>query len=207
MSIHDLPRRRLRSDPEGRLVIVGPTERATIARGFWAKGMEAVRESLDTAAQLRASGCPSAAYVWAVRSVEIFFRQCVALCSYYDDGADVEEAIRRAERFVGSGNWSRVWDLVNPLVQETPLTDADEDAWSHWKRYAVSTRGDIVHGRLDVDDQAAGWVIAYAERVVSWVTQRLAVSDRGPLRRLLLDLISALREVSGDESDFGGDPT
>lgn len=188
-------------DESGRLVIVGPTERATIARGFWAKGMDVVHESLDTAARLREAGFPSAAYVWAVRSVEIFFRQCVALCSYYDEGEDVLAAIDRATKFVGNGNWSRVWSLVDSLVEEIPLTDTDEDAWAHWKRHAVSTRGDVVHGRREVGDADAQWAIQYAERIVSWVTQRLAVADRGPLRGLLRDLIVAMQELASEEAE------
>lgn len=187
-------------DAEGNMVILGDSHRATVTRGFWTIGMKEVRRSLDTAKALTDAGFFSAGFVWAVRSVEIFFRQCVALCYYYDEGEDVERALKMAQSRVKSGNWSKVWCLVERFIEpdDPPLTDSDEDAWMHWKKHAVGIRDKAVHGLLDVDAADAAWVIEYAERVVSWVTQRLSIADRGPLRGLLRDMIRAMKEAAGD---------
>jgi hypothetical protein len=194
-------RSRLIFDQDGHLIILADTQRATVARGFWSIGMGHVQQSLQCAERLAEAGFASPALVWAVRSVEIFFRQCVMVCVYYDEGADIESAIRRAEEFVGSGNWSKVWPMVEALLpkDEVPVTDRDEHAWDHWKRVAVGTRDKVVHGLEEVAPETGTWAAQYARRVVSWTTQRLAISDRGPLRGLLRDVVSSISELAEAE--------
>jgi hypothetical protein len=116
----------------------------------------AVRRSRGAAAEahrLLEAGFPGPAYVWAVRSIEVFVKEVMLLplvLEEIDLGADDhwEQAWKRVRELFGNGRW----DLALRKVEEAygnldPMeTDDGKDVWSVWKSRVVSRRGEIVHG-------------------------------------------------------------
>jgi hypothetical protein len=171
-----------------------------VLRGIWLRHRDRAAKGLEASRRLLEHDEPGPAFVWAARAVEIFVRECLLFPHYYERLGDERAAYNKASRKFGSGNWVSALAIATaaygPL--DDPLTDSDEDAWRHWKRVAVQLRGEVVHGRTDASAEEAEWVVGYAERFLSWWTQRLAVYDRGPLRGVLREIIEAARQSIGD---------
>jgi hypothetical protein len=53
-------------------------------------------------------------------------------------------------------------------------------------------------GRAPADQ--AGYAIAFADRLISWFAQRLALADRGPLRGVLIAALDEARRLYADEA-------
>jgi hypothetical protein len=172
-----------------------------VLRGIWAAHLRQVDQSLQDSRRLLEAEQFGPAFVWAVRAMEIFVRECLLFPAHYERLGDLDAALRAATKAFGSGNWAKslAWasEVYGPFDDE-PLTDSDENAWKHWKTVAVRHRGRVVHGQADASAQEVEWVIAYAERFRSWWAQRLAVYDRGPLRGVLRDAI-AVAAATGSE--------
>jgi hypothetical protein len=176
-----------------------------VMRGMWIKHLPEAKASLAEAERLRVEGFLGPAYVWAVRGVEMFVRNCLLLPAYYEELRDTVAATDRASKQLGAGEWDRalreVMRRYGPLDQA--LTDDDRNAWTHWRKVVGRDRGDIVHGRTDATREQVEWVFAYADRFMSWWAQRLAVQDRGPLRGVLRDLFELLPPVAGQDDNLG----
>lgn len=166
-----------------------------VHRGVWLEHRRRAGLSLDVSRRLGELGFTDPAFVWAVRAVEIFVRECLLLPLYYEETGDLDTAYKKAHKIFGSGNWTGVIDTATKFYGpfDQPLTDTDEDAWAHWKRAAVSGRGEVVHGYSSVSREEVEWVQSYADRFMSWWAQRLFVADRGPMRGLLTELAERLR--------------
>ena len=164
-----------------------------ILRGIWLEHHARARLSLSQSQELLAHGASGPAFVWAVRAIEIFVRECLLFPHFYEQTGDLTGSFRKAAKVFGSGNWplalSIATEAYGPL--DAPLTETDEDAWRHWKRVAVRHRGDVVHGRTDASGEDAAWVQAYALRFMEWWAQRLAVLDRGPLKGVLAEIVES----------------
>lgn len=177
-----------------------------VHRGIWLGHRRRAAVSLNESRRLAKLGFTDPAFVWAVRAVEIFVRECLLFPLYYEELGDLGAAHKRACNVFGSGNWARALDVASKFYGpfDQPLTDADEDAWAHWRRVAVGNRGEVVHGRSTVSREEVEWVQSYGERFMSWWAQRLFVADRGPLRGVLIELIEEIRagrkEAANDEN-------
>jgi HEPN domain-containing protein len=67
--------------------------------------------SLDEAKRLREHGSYGPALVWAVRAGEIFTREFLLTPLFLDEKHDVPDALRRARKVFGSGNWIKAYAL------------------------------------------------------------------------------------------------
>lgn len=151
--------------------------------------------SVDDAERLLAAGFPEPALAWAVRGVEIYFREFLLAPLLLDEHEDDWiAALRRAAKILGSGNWTRAYkrleSLTGPL--DAMVTDFGGDAWSHWKNRGVRLRGAVVHGNWlsepdGASDEDARWAIAYARQLMEQLTLRVIVSGNHPTADLLVD--------------------
>jgi hypothetical protein len=143
----------------------------------------AIKRSRDSAAearQLLKAGFPGPAYVWAVRSIEIFVKKVMLLPLFIIEieGEPDEfdrvwgEAWQRIRESFGSGRWDgalrKAGETFGPLA---PMrTDDGEDVWSEWKSRVVPCRGDTVHGRPTENGDPSP---AEAAQVVRWADQMI----------------------------------
>jgi len=160
------------------------------------------RKSAAEATKLLTAGCPGPAYVWAVRSIEIFVKEIMLLPLFLEEStaATLDEAWAEAwakvRRTFQSGRWNRALRLVDerygPL--EGMLTESGEDVWQVWKSQVVPRRGDIVHGvPHDPSPDEARVVIHWAEQMMQQLVMRLIVARRHPLHDLFTAALDAAR--------------
>jgi hypothetical protein len=171
----------------------------------------AIRRSRDSAAEARRlldAGFPSPAYVWAVRSIEIFVKEVMLLPLFLIeiDGNPDEfdrvwvEAWKRITNSFGSGRWDgalrKVEKAFGPLA---PMrTDDDKDVWSEWRSKVVPRRANTVHGRpTEIGDPSfaeAAQVVLWADQMMDQLTLRLIATGTHPLH----DLFVAAFDSAGD---------
>lgn len=165
-----------------------------------------VSESLATAKALLEGGFPGPAYVWAVRSVEMFFKEFLLAPHFYEQaGQDWWKALKLAEREFGSSNWKRAMEKVEEVYGplDPMLTDDDQDPFQVWRTGIVRVRGDIVHGRMGGLAQSANLVIAWAEQLVLQMKLRLIVARKHPVSKAFIDAYMQavkLLKASGEEA-------
>ena len=160
--------------------------------------------SLDTARQLTAAGFNGPAYVWAVRSVEIFMREFALLPYFLSSGRAFDEAWKKARRaFGGGGDWNQAMATVENACGEIDemLTTDDEDAWAMWKRHIPQRRGECVHGRAlsDPSDSEVEHVIEWARMLVQQLGLRLMTKPNHPASIVITEFMR--------RADLGTDPT
>ena len=171
-----------------------------LKRGFLPLAIEHTRKSLDTAQQLLDAGFPSAAFVWATRSAEIFMREALLFPLWYEETGDVHASFAEVRDFLGSGRWSRSIRRVRETYgligeEDDALTDSGEDAFVAWTRDFVRPRGEIVHGRAEADEAMAVTAIAFAERMREWFTVRIVSSEVGPFAGVLREVFEHARAI------------
>src|SRR5437870_11852357 len=95
--------------------------------------------SLNTARGLLQAGFASPAFVWAVRSAEIFFREALLFPLWYEETGDVGKSFDATRQFLESGKWERAirrvreaYDLTG-VDHEARMEDGG-DAWVYWRR-------------------------------------------------------------------------
>lgn len=159
------------------------------------------RESLDTAKKLAESEYYSPAFVWAVRSVEIFIKEVILLPLYLERlEGDWDEAWRQVRLTFRSGKWGPALNVIDqeygPL--DAMVTDDGRDVWTEWKSKIVSQRGDVVHGAGDANLDNAKTIIVWAEMITMQVTLRLIAAKKHPLHDLFTGLIAAVASSSGE---------
>jgi HEPN domain-containing protein len=182
-----------------------------LKRGFLPLAIEHTRKSLDTAQQLLDAGFPSAAFVWATRSAEVFMREALLFPLWYEETGDVRASFSEVRDFLGSGRWSRSIRRVREaygLIGEAhnALTDSGEDAFVAWTRDFVRPRGEIVHGRAEADEAMATKAIAFAERMREWFTLRVISSEAGPLAGTLREVFEHARALYETEQAQAHEP-
>jgi hypothetical protein len=154
------------------------------------------RASLTFARRLLAANFPGPAYVWAVRSIEIFVKELMLLPLFLEqtDG-DWNTAWIRVRDTFGAGKWNRTVRVIEesygPL--DPMLTETGEEVWSLWKSVIVRYRGDIVHGMADPPADEAEQVVAWADQLITQLTLRLIVAGKHPLHDLFVNAIDAAR--------------
>jgi hypothetical protein len=185
-----------------------PDRHSVVVWGLWPFAHGLATDSLAEARRLNAAGFPTAAFVWAVRSAEMYLRDCVLFCHFFEETGDVDKALKKARGIFGDGKWAAALRFAEEEFGpfDEPLTTDGDNAWKVWQRWHVSARGHMVHGRMEATPEQAEWAIDFADRFISWSSQRLATSERGPLRGALRTLFEQLREqyreaVSREESD------
>lgn len=156
------------------------------------------KRSLDEAEAILDAGQPSAALVWAVRSVEIFMSEFVLAPRYMQEGQTWERSMRLAHKLLGPGNWNKAFDSAETWygpfdgTYDTPLTTDGQHAWEVWRRDIVGRRGDLVHGALvpDASSEEASTVIQYAQMIMQWYPLRFAVSQKHVLGTVLREAVA-----------------
>jgi hypothetical protein len=182
-----------------------------LKRGFLPLAIEHTRKSLDTAQQLLDAGFPSAAFVWATRSAEIFMREALLFPLWYEETGDVRASFSEVRDFLGSGKWSRSIRRVREAYgligdEHDALTDSGEDAFVAWTRDFVRPRGEIVHGRAEADEVMAATAIAFAERMREWFTLRVISSEAGPFAGTLREVFEHARALYEAEQAQAHEP-
>jgi hypothetical protein len=182
----------------------------------------AIRRSRDSVAEGRRlldAGFPGPAYVWAVRSIEVFIKEVMLLPVFLEEIEGEPDAFDR----VWAEAWKRVgecfrndrWDAALRKVQEAygtldplPLTDGGDDVWSVWKSSIVRRRGDTVHGRSaeagDPSPPEAELVVEWAEQMMTQLTLRLTLTSH-PLHDLFVAMFERARQAYQDEQAAGTD--
>lgn len=108
----------------------------------------------------------------------------------------MEKALKKARRIFGDGKWSAALRFAEEEFGpfDEPLTADGDNAWAVWQWWHVSARGLMVHGRMEATPEQAQWAVDFADRFISWFSQRLATSERGPIRGVLEALFVRLRD-------------
>jgi hypothetical protein len=145
------------------------------------------RASAEDARGLLDAQLPGPAYVWAVRSVEIYVKEVMLLPLFLakSDG-DWDGSWRRVRETFRSGKWNRALRTIDesygPLA--TMTTDDDRDVWDVWKSVVTNYRGEIVHGFRDPTIPEAEIVVAWANQMIGQLSMRLIAAGKHPLADL-----------------------
>jgi hypothetical protein len=98
---------------------------------------------------------------------------------------DVKASFAKVRELFRAGKWTSAIRRVRETygVEDSvhdALMESGEDAWVYWGRDGVGPRGEIVHGRGEVEDDATvEWAIAFVDRLREWVhTPRNHVQSR-----------------------------
>lgn len=169
--------------------------------------------SIDEAQRLLAAGFPEPALVWAVRGVEIYFREfLLAPLLLEENEDDWFAALRAAGKILGSGNWTKAYKRLESLTGpiDAMVTDFGGDAWTHWKNRAVGLRGDVVHGNWLEEPEGASftdadWAIGYARQLMTQLTLRVIVTGNHPAADLLIEAARRYVPVGEDRTVSGED--
>jgi hypothetical protein len=171
------------------------------------------RVSIDQANRLLEDGFPGPAYVWAVRSVEIFVKEVMLLPLFLEEVPEDKDwdkvwnrARKRVERTFGSDNWekaiAKVDEVYGPL--DPMLTTEGENVWDVWRTVVIRRRGDTVHGKpvaQEVDADEAMVVVGWAEQTMTQLTLRLIAARKHPLSDLFVVAMEQAREAMQAEHD------
>ena len=149
------------------------------------------------ARRLLVAGFPAPAFVWAVRSAEMFMRDFVLTPHFIETGSPWSKAMQQGSKILGSSNWSKAFAIVEEWYgpfDEPLLEDGSTNAWSFWETCLVRVRGDLVHGRAvqDPSPEEVEGVLAFVERMASWYPQRFLASSKHPISRMFFELLHQL---------------
>jgi hypothetical protein len=179
-----------------------PEERRAVLRD--AVLPAAVRRSSEceaTARSLLDAGFRSAAFVWAVRAAEIFFRDGLLLAIEYEASGDLDAAANAAQDVIGGGKWSRTVRTIRSAyglndARHDIQTEGGEDAWLYWGREGVKRRHDVVHGRDEItDDSDVEWALAFVEQLRKTFTLRAIASEQGPFANVFREIYETAYEA------------
>jgi hypothetical protein len=152
-------------------------------------------DSIQVARELLEMGYPSPAFVWAVRAVEIFYKEFL-LAPYYYDG-DWARAVRKANKLFGSSNWdkaiAKVDEVFGPL--DKMVTEVGNDALDVWIKQIVRIRGDIVHGRMNAESETAQLAVGYADQLITQLKLRVVVTRKHPFSEVFMGIIEQGRKL------------
>ena len=179
-----------------------------------------IRRSWDSAAEARRlldAGFPGPAYVWSVRSIEVFVKEVMLLPVFLEEiegepdefDSVWQQAREKVEDTFESSKWNRALRKVQEAygALDPMLTEDDKDVWDVWKSTVVRRRGDTVHGRItDEGDPTlpeAERVVEWTERMMSQLTIRLAANTTHPLSDLLVAAFEKAGKAYKDEQATG----
>jgi hypothetical protein len=157
--------------------------------------------SLVTARGLLEAGYPSPAYVWAVRTIEIFVKEFMLLPYFLtESNGDWTRAWREVKSTFESAKWTRAVRLVNEVYGplDPMLTEDGRDVWDEWKRYVVSKRGALVHGVDEASAEEAALVVQWADQMITQLKLRLIVARRHPFHDIFMAILERARAAMGD---------
>ncbi|MHB1209962.1 MAG: hypothetical protein ACYC1I_09695 [Acidimicrobiales bacterium] len=163
------------------------------------------RRSLSLAEEMSAAGFHTSAFVWAVRSIEIFVKEVMLLPYFFEQtGGDFGASFKKAQKGLGASSWGRAMQIVDeqygPL--DPMVTDDGNEVWTEWKAKVVRRRGDFVHGVADAEQAEAELAITWAEMMMTQLTLRLIAAKRHPLHDLFVAvLISSQAQKGIQESE------
>lgn len=148
-----------------------------------------VDDSIQVARELVEMGYPSPAFVWAVRAVEVFYKEFLLAPHFYE--GDWALAVRKANKLFGSSNWSKavakVDEVFGPL--DKVVTDVGSDALDVWIKQIVRIRGDIVHGRADTGLETADLAVRYADQLITQLKLRVVATQKHPFSSVFMRII------------------
>ena len=161
--------------------------------------------SADTAKKLLGAQLPGPAYVWAVRSIEIFVKEVMLLPVYLESSdGDWQNSWTKVRQLFDSGKWDRALrEVENTYGRLTPmLTEDGKDVWQVWKSVVVGYRGDIVHGRAEPSQEDARVVVAWVEQMMLQLTMRLIADTTHPMHDLFVAGLDAARSQMEQEGSL-----
>ena len=165
--------------------------------------------SLAEARALHDASFPNAAYVWAVRSVEIYIKEVMLLPLFLERReGDWRRAWRDTRDNFRSGNWRRAIRLVDEVYGplDPMLTEDGTDVWDVWNKVVVGRRGDIVHGIAEASEEEAAAVLQWVEQMMVQLPLRLIVARKHPLHDFFMAALESARstlEEAGGQVDKG----
>lgn len=152
-------------------------------------------DSLQVARELLEAGYPSPAFVWAVRAVEVFYKEFLLAPHFYE--GDWGRAVRKANKLFGSSNWdkavAKVDEVFGPL--DRMVTEVGNDALDVWIKQIVRTRGDIVHGRMNADADTSQMAIAYADQLMTQLKLRVVVTRKHPFSDVFMGIFEEAKRM------------
>jgi hypothetical protein len=178
---------------------------------FMPLAIEHTLRSLDTAKELHAAGFLSPAFVWAVRSGEIFFREALLFPIEFEATGDITASFAKVRHLFQGGRWAQAIKRVRTAyglegAEHDALIENGEAAWLYWSRHGVGPRGETVHGRCEIeDDETVEWAIAFVDRMREWFTLRVIMSEQGPFAGTLRELFERASEEYRREQSHGVD--
>jgi hypothetical protein len=164
------------------------------------------RSSADEAQRLLDASFPGPAYVWAVRSIEIFVKEVMLLPLFLEEEPEGEwdvvwqNAWKRVSDTFGSGKWDRALRRVD--VAYGPLdrmhTDDGRDVWAVWKSTVVPRRGNTVHGKPteegEITPEEAVAVVGWALQMMRQLSLRLVAARKHPFHDLIVGALNAAQD-------------
>ena len=142
------------------------------------------------------AGFPGPSLVWSVRAAEILIRDFVLAPHFLSEGADWATAMRNGSNVLSSSSWKKAFakaeEWYGPF--DEPLTEDGSNAWRFWMGYIIRRRGDVIHGRPvpEVTVEEAEEVLAFADRMATWFSQRFLTSTRHPIGQRFRELLKTL---------------
>lgn len=154
--------------------------------------IERSHRCLDLAEAMSSAGFHTPAYVWAVRSIEVFVKEVMLLPIYFgQSGGDFNSSWKKTQKVFGSSNWGPAMKLVDdtfgPL--DPMVTDDGKEVWAEWKSKVLRRRGEFVHGVAEADSDEAKLIITWAEMMRTQLTLRLIAAKKHPLHDLFMALL------------------
>lgn len=176
----------------GRLIVHGM---AAPAEEFLKVASRRAADSIQVARELLETGFPSPAFVWAVRAVEIFYKDFLLAPHFYE--GDWETAVRKANKLFGSSKWdkaiAKIEEVFGPL--DEMVTELGNDALDVWVKQIVRMRGDIVHGRRNADAETAQLAVGYADQLITQLKLRVVVTRKHPFSDIFMGIIEQGRRI------------
>lgn len=156
-------------------------------------GSKRVEVSIEVAKALLDAGFSSPAFVWSVRSAEIFLKDFVLAPHFLArDGGEWIDAVRKADDVLRHKRWPETLKLIDQMFGplEAMLTEDDEEARDVWLREFIPTRNSIIHGRIDVSHETAKLCIEWVEQLVFQMKLRLLIEKKHPFYGVLSSALS-----------------
>lgn len=164
-----------------------------------AKASQRAEASLSLAKLLMVQGFPGPALVWAVRSVEIFFKDFILTGVFLieDPETDWDRATRKARNLFEELQWKKairkIQDEFGPL--DPMVTQDGHDVLEVWEKEIVPARHNIVHGREDSQPEFAEEVLLWAELITKQLKMRLIAAGKHPFSHEFKTLLKAAQDA------------
>lgn len=171
----------------------------TSGRQELADASKRAEASLSCARGLLTAGFPSASLVWAVRSVEIFYKEFVLADLFMQGESQMtwDRAVRKASNLFESLKWDKAIRRIDkefgPL--DPMVTKDGKDLLLVWQREIVPDRHNIAHGRKEASPAHAAFALELGEQLILQVKLRLIVEGKHSFSETFKEIYEELFEA------------